>query len=44
MQKLEEFRIVIRLSEIESISFFDLAYYFDDIAERPQNILHVETQ
>ena len=44
MQKLEEFRIVIRLSEIESISFFDLAYYFDDFAERPQNILHVETQ
>ena len=44
MQKLEEFRIVIRLSEIESISFFDLAYYFDDFAEKPQNILHVEAQ
>ena len=44
MQKLEEFRIVIRLSEIESISFFDLAYYFDDFAEKPQNILHIEAQ
>ena len=44
MQKLEEFRIVIRLSEIESISFFDLAYYFDDFAEKPKNILLVEAQ
>lgn len=37
IRKLEEFRIVIRLSEIESISFFDLTYYFDDFAEKPRN-------
>ena len=44
MRNLEEFRIVIRVAEIESISFFDLNYYHDDFVEKPKKFWKLITQ
>lgn len=44
MRNLEEFRIVIRVAEIESISFFDLNYYHDDFIEKPKRFWKIITQ